>query len=292
MESEVVKPLQTSLKLSHSSPATATPPGDPPQTDLSAQSNFRFPTVSIIIPTLNEAMNLPHVLPLIPEWVYEVILVDGLSTDNTVAVAKELYPNISVVLEWRLGKGLALIAGCAAARGEIIVTLDADGSNDPAEISRFVGTLLSGADFAKGSRFLQGGGTSDMPFYRKLGNWSFVKTVQILFGGQYSDLCYGYNAFWTRVLPKLNLGAAGFEIETAMNIRALVAGLKIVEVPSFETKRIYGEGRLRTVPDGWRVLRTIWGEWLTKHFPKSVSFGGAVLTRFSGRFSHENSLDD
>jgi hypothetical protein len=135
--------------------------------------------------------------------------------------------------------------------------LDADGSMDPAETPAFVGALLSGADFAKGSRFLQGGGTMDMPFYRRLGNWAFVVLVRLLFGGRYSDLCYGYNAFWTRVLPQLNLDGDGFEIETMMNVRALRAGLKVVEVPSFEARRIHGTSYLRTIPDGWRVLGTI-----------------------------------
>jgi hypothetical protein len=81
--------------------------------------------------------------------------------------------------------------------------------------------------------------------------------VRILFGGKFSDLLYGYNAFWSRVLPDLYLDGEGFEIETMMNIRALRAGLKIAEVPSFEADRIHGEGRLRTFPDGWRVLMTV-----------------------------------
>jgi len=102
-----------------------------------------------------------------------------------------------------------------------------------------------------------------MPLYRQLGNWGFVWLVRRLFGGQYSDLCYGYNAFWSRAVHALELDGDGFEIETMMNIRALRAGLKVAEVPSFEAARIYGTGRLRTIPDGWRVLRTIAREWRT-----------------------------
>ena len=284
MESKLVNRPQSILRPS-------TPSGDYQQPSFSTRQNLSLPSISVIIPTYNEAKNLPHVLPLIPEWVYEIILVDGLSTDDTVAVAKELRPDIRVVMERRRGKGLALIAGCMAAKGEIIVTIDADGSNDPVEISRFVGALMSGADFAKGSRFLQGGGTSDMPYYRKVGNWGFVKTVQLLFGGQYSDLCYGYNAFWARVLPKLNLDSPGFEIETTMNVRALMAGLKIVEVPSFEDKRIYGEGQLRAFPDGWRVLKTIFGEWLTKISSRKLLVGNTALSRISDWITPRSPLD-
>jgi glycosyltransferase involved in cell wall biosynthesis len=216
--------------------------------------------VSVVIPALNEAENLPHVLPRIPADVYEVILVDGNSTDGTSEVARQILPDIRIVQQTGRGKGNALCCGFEAATGDIIVMLDADGSTDPGEIPRFVGTLLAGADFAKGSRFLHGGGTSDMPLYRRLGNLGFVTTVRMLFGGRYSDLCYGYNAFWTSAIRHLNLDGAGFEIETMMNVRALRAGFRVVEVPSFEDKRIYGSSRLRTIPDGWRVLKTIWRE--------------------------------
>ncbi|MEM7112414.1 MAG: glycosyltransferase family 2 protein [Chloroflexota bacterium] len=218
------------------------------------------PKVSVVVPTLNEAKNLPHVLPRIPNWVYEVILVDGRSSDNTVEVAQSLLPNIRVVLETRKGKGAALQAGFEAAKGDIIVMIDADGSMAPEEMNVYVGALLSGADFVKGSRFMQGGGTSDMEFYRRIGNWGLMMLVRLGYGGQYSDLCYGYNAFWKRVLPVLDLDADGFEIETLMNIRVLKASLKIAEVPSYESERIHGVSNLRTIPDGFRVLRTIISE--------------------------------
>jgi glycosyltransferase involved in cell wall biosynthesis len=185
----------------------------------------------------------------VPRDVHEVILVDGFSDDDTIATARELMPTIRVVYQDGPGKGAALRSGFGAATGDVIVMLDADGSTDPGEIPAFVQALSAGADFAKGSRFLPGGGTADMPRYRQLGNLFFVGLVRLLFGGRYTDLCYGYNAFWTRDLPLLAINATGFEIETMMNIRALRVGLTVVEVPSFEAKRIYGEGRLRTIPD-------------------------------------------
>jgi glycosyltransferase involved in cell wall biosynthesis len=217
--------------------------------------------VSVIVPARNESKNLPYVLPRIPEWVDEVILVDGHSTDATIAVAQELWPSIKVVHQEGKGKGDALRAGFAAATGDIIVMLDADGSTDPAEIPAYIGMLLAGADFAKGSRFHQGGGTSDMEGYRRLGNWGLTTLVRILFGGNYQDLCYGYNAFWAHVLPRLNLQSDGFEIETEMNLRALRAGLRVAEVPSFESERVHGTSNLKTLPDGWRVLKKIVSEW-------------------------------
>ena len=227
--------------------------------------------VSVVIPALNEADNLPHVLPRIPRWVHEVVLVDGASTDGTAAVAEQLLPSIRIVEQEGRGKGAALRTGFREATGDVIVMMDADGSMDPAEIPAFVGALLAGADMAKGSRFLQGGGTRDMPLYRRLGNAGFVLMVRLLFGGKYSDLLYGYNAFWSRALPALRIDCDGFEVETVLNIRALRIGLRIAEIPSFEAPRVYGTGRLRTIPDGWRVLKALLREAVDHHLRRAVN---------------------
>jgi glucose-1-phosphate cytidylyltransferase len=247
-----------------------------------------LPPVTVVIPALNEAMNLPYVLPLIPRWVSEIILVDGRSTDGTPAMARSLRPEVKVIEQDGLGKGDALRAGFKAASGDIIVMLDADGSGLPGEIASFVGALVAGADFAKGSRFAQGGGTEDITTFRRLGNKGFVLMTRLLFGGHYTDLCYGYNAFWKRHLALLNLDADGFEIETLMNLRALYGGLKVVEISSFEARRRFGESRLRPVPDGFRVLRTVLWEWLRRPTLRhrrgqtpSVAAGSAVTSSIS-----------
>lgn len=228
------------------------------------------PTISVIIPTRNEAANLPFVLPKIPEWVDEIILVDGHSTDKTVEVARALCPQIRVITQRKRGKGEALRCGLEAATGDIVVLIDADGSNDPSEIHAFVGALLSGADFAKGTRFMQGAGSADISSLRSLGNWGLTLLVRLLFGGSYTDLCYGYNAFWREFVPVLHLDGDGFEIETEMNIRALRKKLRIFEVPSYEYPRINGVSNLQTFPDGWRVLKTILREFRLKQNEKTV----------------------
>ena len=92
-----------------------------------------------------------------------------------------------------------------------------------------------------------------MPWNRRWGNKALTTLVRWMFGGRYTDLCYGYNAFWADVVPLLELDADGFEIETLMNIRALRADLKVAEVASFERERLHGEAKLRALPDGWRV---------------------------------------
>jgi len=242
----------------------------------SAVSN---PTVTVVIPTLNEEKNLPHVLERLPDVVDEVVIVDGRSTDNTVEVAKTLMPDCVIVMEQRPGKGIALRSGFAAATGDIIVMLDADGSTDPREIPSFVGTLIAGADFVKGSRFMQGGGTDDMEAHRKAGNWVLTTLVNVGFGGRYSDLCYGYNAFWRDTLPAMGLDCDGFEIETLMGIRALRAGLEVGEVPSYECPRIHGVSNLLAIRDGFRILRTILIERFTRFKPGTQRVAPALRAR-------------
>ena len=232
------------------------------------------PRVSVVIPALNEAKNLERLLPTLPAGLFEVILVDGASHDGTIEIAQRLRPDVRVVIQTRRGKGNAMACGFAAARGDIIVTLDADGSADPAEITRFVEALVAGADFAKGSRGLEGGGSDDITLLRRAGNRVLSFLVNRLCGSGYTDLCYGYNAFWAATcLPALDLewvspppeGGSylwgdGFEIETLLYLRAAQADLTVVEVPSHERSRMHGVSNLHAPRDGLRVLRTIFVE--------------------------------
>jgi glycosyltransferase involved in cell wall biosynthesis len=228
------------------------------------------PRISVVIPAKNEARNLDVVLPQLPP-VHEVVLVDGNSVDDTVAVAKSILPEIKVVQQTRRGKGNALACGFAAATGDIIVMFDADCSADPAEIPRFVSALLDGADFAKGTRFCAGGGSADITRFRATGNRALNILANAMIRAQYTDLCYGYNAFWADILKHLDLPSGaistlndkamiwgdGFEIETVINCRIATAGLVVTEVPSYERLRVHGVSNLNAFSDGFRVLRTI-----------------------------------
>jgi glycosyltransferase involved in cell wall biosynthesis len=183
-------------------------------------------------------------------------------------VAHRLRPDVRVVLQNRRGKGNAMACGFAAVTGDIVVMLDADGSADPREIPAFVSALVSGADFAKGTRFAHGGGSTDITSTRAWGNRWLNRAANLLFGTRYSDLCYGYNAFWVHCLPVLALDADGdvkdaklwgdgFEIETIINTRIAKARLRITEVASFEYDRLHGVSHLNTWRDGLRVLRAL-----------------------------------
>lgn len=235
------------------------------------------PTVSIVVPALNEASNLEIVLPALPP-AHEIILVDGGSVDGTIETARKVLPEIVVINQTRRGKGNALACGFAAASGDIVVMFDADGSADPDEIPGFVTALMGGADFAKGTRFSKNGngssGSDDITPIRKAGNAALNLVANALFGTRFTDLCYGYNAFWRSILPVLDLPALGaetahggrllwgdgFEIESVISCRVAAARLRVAEVPSVERRRIHGDSNLRTVRDGLRVLRTILAE--------------------------------
>jgi len=216
--------------------------------------------VSVVVPAMNEEKNIGQVLGELPGDLHEVILVDGNSSDNTIEAARAAYPSIRVTSQSGRGKGDAFRTGFAAVTGNLVVMLDADGSADPAEITRFVAALEAGADFAKGSRYMDGGGSADITKLRSLGNTVLSGTANMLHGTRFTDLCYGYNAFWARCLPFISLDVPGFEVETLINLRMASAGMKITEVPSYEKERMHGESNLKTFRDGFRVLGTIFRE--------------------------------
>jgi hypothetical protein len=231
--------------------------------------------VTVVIPAKDEARNVAWVLRRLPPGIDEVILVDGASTDDTVAVARAVRPDIVVAAERAPGKGAAMRTGMDLAHGDIIVTIDADGSMDPAELDRYI-LCAHDVDLVKGSRFAADGGTEDMSAIRHLGNAVLLWLVNVLYGSRLTDLCYGYCAVRRSALPVLALRCDGFEIETEMTVRALRAGLRVGEVPSFELPRRYGTSHLRAVTDGWRVLVTLLVNRVRPRMPTGVAEPAAL----------------
>lgn len=215
------------------------------------------PTVTVMIPTLNEAGNLPYVLNTVPSWVDEILIVDGRSHDDTLRVAKVLYPEIRIVKELRRGKGAAMRAGFEAAKGDFIIALDADGSMDGAEIVKFRDALAAGAQYVKGRRFGPGAGSADITKFRRFGDWGICLLLRVFFGAKYTDATYGYIGVRADCVDKLGIDSDGFEVETLIGIRARRARLRIAEVPCFEATRIHGTSNLNAASDGFRILRVI-----------------------------------
>lgn len=214
-------------------------------------------SISLVIPVKNEARNIAWVLDQIADDIDEVILVDGNSTDATVITARSCRPDIKVVAQEGTGKGSALRTGFLAARGDVIVMMDADGSMAPAEIAHYLHFLGHGYDFVKGSRFIPGGGSLDITTFRRLGNQFLLGVFNTLYRTELTDLCYGFCAFHRRYLDHLALSATGFEIEAEMVVRAVQGGLRVAEVPSLEMPRRAGKSNLHSIRDGVRVLRTV-----------------------------------
>ena len=214
--------------------------------------------ISVVIPTLNEDKNIGRVIPRVKTALkgkkYEIIVVDGHSTDKTVQIAKEMGAKI---IYDEMGKGSALAKGLTKSNGNIIVAMDADLSTDPKELGMLIHGIKLGYDVCMGSRFMAGGSSEDISLIRRLGNRFFVSLVNALFRSNYSDMCYGYRSFNRNAVNKLNLKEPGFGIETEISIKSQKRGLKVLEVPSVEKKRVAGEAKLMTFRDGYVILRAI-----------------------------------
>ena len=213
-------------------------------------------TCSVVIPTLNEAGNIVTVLRQL-EHFDDIVLVDGMSDDGTVALARATRPDITVVERKPRGKGDALRAGFEAANGDVIVIMDADGSMDPGEVAVFMSMIALGFELVKGSRLACGGGSHDLTLVRQWGNAALCRLANTLFHTQWTDLCYGYLAFRRSCLPRLALTADGFEIESQILGHAALAGLRIAEIPSIEMPRLTGDSHLNARRDGTRILRAM-----------------------------------
>ena len=216
--------------------------------------------VTVLICTLNEEENLPHILPRIPPWVDEVLLVDGHSTDNTVALARKLQPNIRILQQPGNGKGDALRYGIGQAEGEIIVTLDADGQTDPEELHRFVDAIQRGYDFAKGTRFRRPFSRS-RPIHRIVGNWIIALIFDLLFFRLYTDLCSGYNAFRREAIRAIDLSHPdGLADEPLLHAIVCKAGLRVTEVSHRDPPRVAGDSKAPSWRQGFGAIKTIVGE--------------------------------
>lgn len=228
---------------------------------------FNNRSVTLLIPAKNELASLPSVLAEIPDYVDEVIIIDGHSEDGTLEFALS-HPRVSKVVRQRSkGKGAALSAGFANATKELVVIIDADGSMNLNELKNFL-IQFPECGIAKGSRYLTGGGSSDLTSFRSIGNKGLTGIANIFFNQKWTDMAYGYAVFDRDLLEGLALTnydalgsmfshkayGQGFEIETLMFCRAARRGIKLVEVPSYEKDRIAGTSNLRAIRDGIRVL--------------------------------------
>jgi glycosyltransferase involved in cell wall biosynthesis len=227
-----------------------------------------YPAISIVIPAYNEAQTIGNVIEETLtvmdslQLPYEIIIVDDGSIDNTRRIATNYKATVLYNGKNR-GKGYAVRKGFRHAQGDIIVTIDADGSHSPKEIPDLINPLLNGTDVASGSRFL-GTGKYSTTRLKRLGNSLFNITIMILTRKHVTDSQTGFRAIKKQVIDKLNLNSTGYAIETEITVKSLKNGFTFQEKPVSCHRREYNMSKLRILQDGTRILRTILTSNLTK----------------------------
>jgi dolichol-phosphate mannosyltransferase len=214
------------------------------------------PTIVCIIPTLNEGETIGLVIERAKKYVDRVVVVDGLSDDDTSAVAWDA--GAEVVLQDGTGKGMALRTVFAKVPGDIYVTIDGDATYDPLQISRIVAPILRDeADVVIGSRLQGKMEVGSISRVNIIGNRLFNFLINAFFNGQITDSQSGFRALSREALDAMNLVTQGFEIETEMTIQALKRGLRVLEVPISYLRRRGTPSKLNALTAGSRILRTI-----------------------------------
>jgi len=217
--------------------------------------------VSVVIPAYNEEKTIGDVISNTISTMeslgkpYEIIVVDDGSIDNTRKIATGYKATVLSNGENR-GKGYALRKGFQYAQGDIIVTVDADGTHRPKEIPDIIHPLFNGVDIVTGSRFL-GRMNGSTPRLNRLGNAIFNILIMSLTGKRVTDSQTGFRAFRKEVLQKISLESLGYEIETELTVKGLNNGFVFQEKPISCEQRKYNVSKLKILPDGMKILKTI-----------------------------------
>jgi glycosyltransferase involved in cell wall biosynthesis len=218
--------------------------------------------LSVVVPAFNEENTIGDVISRLKVTIQkmdfdsEIIVIDDFSSDRTSEIARD--QKIKVYsLRRHMGKGYALRVGFIKAKGEIIATIDSDGSHRPEELPHLLLPILQDkADLVIGSRFLRKKQVDGKRF-NVAGVRIFNQLVRILTGKDFSDTQSGYRAMKTVVLERMVFDSAGYEIESEMLVKTALRGLRIQEVPISFKQRTYGRSSLDPIVDGLRILMSI-----------------------------------
>jgi len=219
---------------------------------------------TLLIPTLNEIDGMRAVMPRIKrEWVDEIVVVDGGSTDGTVAYARD---NGYLVVEQKL-KGLvnAYREAMPYVHGDIVVTFTPDGNSVPEKIPPLVEKMKEGYDMVIVSRYLDGAKSYDDDAVTALGNWMFTRMINVLFGAHYTDTLVGFRAWKKDLLTLADKDPELPSFEPFSAIKCAQLKLRASEIPGDEPKRIGGERKMQPLRNGWQVLMIIVRAFLGRH---------------------------
>jgi glycosyltransferase involved in cell wall biosynthesis len=202
-----------------------------------------MPGVALIIPVLNEAHTIADVVRAVPrDVVEEVLVVDGGSTDETLARARDA--GARVILEPRSGYGAACRAGVEATANPVLAFIDGDGSDDPAEISRLVAPILAGErDFVIGSRARGVREKGSMGMHQLIAGHLAGLLMRALYGVRYTDMC-PLRAIRRDALERLGMRERTYGWNLEMQMRAARAGLRILELPVRHRNRAGGASKV------------------------------------------------
>jgi glycosyltransferase involved in cell wall biosynthesis len=223
--------------------------------------------LSIVVPAYNEEHTIGDVIDRLRAtlqkigFVYEILVVDDCSRDRSAEIS--LGKHVKVYsLKQHMGKGYALRAGFSKAKGEIIVTIDSDGSNRPEELPLLLKLILANkADMVIGSRFSGKRPTSGKRF-NAAGVRLFNLLVRILTGVSVSDSQSGYRAMKHKVLDGLRLKSDTYEIESEMLVKIARKRFRVQEVPVSFEQRTYGVTTLDPIVDGFKIFMSIFMSYL------------------------------
>ena len=225
--------------------------------------------VSVVIPVFNEEVTVGNVVTRTKKTLeqmgvsYEILVVDDGSDDRSADIAQELKAH--VLKKAHQGKGFALRFGFGQAKGELVVTLDADGSHKPEEIPLVLRYLREDkADFVVGSRFLNSEeNKTKIPKVNRTGNRMFNDLIGYLTGVTISDSQSGFRAIRSSLIKRMKLGSHGYEVESEMLVKALKIGARVAETPISFDQRTVGKSKLDPIKDGARILYAIIASYLS-----------------------------
>jgi glycosyltransferase involved in cell wall biosynthesis len=194
-------------------------------------------------------------LEVFPDFV-EVIVVDDGSTDGTAQAAEAAGARV-VRLEENAGKGVALRLGISESVGDVMLFIDADGQDDPAEIPTVLGPILADESLGMviGSRFQGVFHEGSITPLNRVGNRCITWLFNRLYGVELTDTQAGFRAVRRDAIELTELTAVRYEIETELTLHVLRRGAKVIEVPVSRSSRLGGSTGFEVARDGLRIVR-------------------------------------